>query len=1002
MGSIKRVTTAGIAAFVLTGVFNAAAFASPPLEQEVKVPAPITQTQEVPPPAADVNTPPALSHAQLKQLTLNKALIDELMGWDNRFTELMTGDNANNIDLSKDTELSQAINNVKKHLADGANPNYVSDDGVSALNWAVWISYKLDRPDLLDAFLNNGADLTKTDSAGWNAVDNALMALRESQIDYLQGVASVSPVESAARVMKQLKDAGAGLDTASGMAQAIAGRDYLGLAFSPVTALVFRDVGLVDAKTYQEKMEISDALRSVAGSLTELDNDFLNKYNAPVLSYPDAPPGGPEPYEVGADEKLWDVAQKFQNAMGAENVLEAFKMIAERNGIALDAQNIAARELSAGEKIMIPVPVHHQIGNSPLSAADPIFGVAVRVMEETGSTDIIEVVQDIARVNSIMPGPFSNIAIVTAVGNELKFTKEDGSIGKVAVLPGDAFRGFAQRLTTTIDSHDYGVHKAGAPLQKAMEDLAEMNGFTLVDIESGKHTLKTGDSLWVNFYNDGFDHIEELNPPLTRDSNRRVDLIIIEDKDYHGKRTFGVTTNSGYALNHNLDLSQFHPWDENLFQYPGTTASDALRILMNLDGSPLQDRVVFSFSMAMAIDYLTADAARQARGPDDAGFENIRRNLALLETNKPVIFAGAGNWRTDIRGRPPGDEHYVQSWLAMHSPRAVNVGSSGIYPGLSGTDHITISPYSSHGADICAQLPSFLGNQQEGTSFSTPETATIYRQFSEWYGNVLTFEEIMAVGMMVTDLDILDYDTVDSIFETKPDGSRTAVAARYKTNGAGLQVHDRCGAGNISFENVQIWNEMLKKMVGFKMSMNDPGEFKSQLIEFGDAVEVRSLPNGSAEYIYHVKIPENLTLGKLTFLLPQEKGAHSEVFVKTPAGYEKHLPKSFFDIVSSTAFNYEDVKAGDVLEIRSAQPFGDHAGIYLRGHEDGNTIQKMRDYLHAQGILPAPLQNFDKGTLDVSSLKPSEGSPNDRNRPATARDVNEKDGGLLPNLPKPQ
>jgi hypothetical protein len=288
----------------------------------------------------------------------------------------------------------------------------------------------------------------------------------------------------------------------------------------------------------------------------------------------------------------------------------------------------------------------------------------------------------------------------------------------------------------------------------------------------------------------------------------------------------------------------------------------------------------------------------------------------------------------------------------------------------------------------------------EGTSFSTPETATIYRQFSEWYGNVLTFEEIMAVGMMVTDLDILDYDTVDNVLETRPDGSQRAVPARYKTNGAGLQVHERCGAGNISFENIELWNEMLKKMVGFKMLMNDPGEFKSQKIDFGDAHEVRTLQNGKTEYVYRVTVPENLTLGKLTFLLPQEKDAHSDVYVTTPSGFEKRLPKSLFDVVSTTAFNYEDVQAGDVIEIRSEHPFGDTAAMYLRGHEDENTIQKMRDYLRVEGILMAPLQNFDQGTVDMSSLEPSANDPNGRNKPATARDINPEK--RQPNQPQPR
>ena len=65
----------------------------------------------------------------------------------------------------------------------------------------------------------------------------------------------------------------------------------------------------------------------------------------------------------------------------------------------------------------------------------------------------------------------------------------------------------------------------------------------------------------------------------------------------------------------------------------------------NYAGTDLQDRVVFSLSMAMARDYKALDAERAQRGPAEVPFESMRRMLDRLEVNKPIIFGASGNFR---------------------------------------------------------------------------------------------------------------------------------------------------------------------------------------------------------------------------------------------------------------------------------------------------------------------------------------------------------------------
>lgn len=492
-------------------------------------------------------------------------------------------------------------------------------------------------------------------------------------------------------------------------------------------------------------------------------------------------------------------------------------------------------------------------------------------------------------------------------------------------------------------------------------EIAKMNGLDLKRIDD-KTLFKKGQQVQMAFLNDSHNQLPAMTPPAHYQGDREVDLMVIEPADDHGKETYRVATGTAYSINPRVDLSNIHSWSEMLLDFPSRKMSDMLRMLLNAEGSPVQDRVIFSHSMAYKFDEPKADEIRNNKAFGSVQYEQIRLFLDQLDRARPIIFNASGNFW-------PKEGRYIQSYQATHSPRAIMIGASGRYPTniIGGADRV-MAPYSTHSADVCSPLPKFLGDQMEGTSFATPLTASLYRQMSEWYGDRLSFEEIIAAALMTADRDVLDYINFKNLGKNplvQPDKYDTQ-NAEFRTNGGGLPNHERCGAGVL---NPERWQQALNTMLVLKNNVTkDAG--KTVTVEAGlPRIISASRAGGTAEYIYSIRIPSDMTLGKLTFLLPQDAGRHSEVVVRTPSGFEKHMPKSLTDIASTFAFAYEDVKAGQVIEIRTTEPLGPTAGIMLRGHAPGNAIASLRNYLRATAILPAPNQTME-GNKVVGPLKP--------------------------------
>lgn len=561
---------------------------------------------------------------------------------------------------------------------------------------------------------------------------------------------------------------------------------------------------------------------------------------------------------------------------------------------------------------------------------------------------------------------------VLTIANDIKDPAKDVATGKNLLIPVP----LDKRIGTVTPNIDMSLmmmaermkdiyHDQTATTEDIARNLALTNGFDPALIHDAG-LLKKGLPLDVGLMNNSHNQLPRMTPPASYKGGREVDLIVIEPADTHAKNTYTVANGTAYSINPATDLRQIHSLSEMLMNtQPNTSNSDALHMLLNAEGSPVQDRIVFSHSMAVKIEEeKNSDKIRNTRGHDSAAYENIRMFMNRMEKSRPIVFNAAGNFW-------PGEGRYIQSYQIAHSPRSVLIGAVGQYPVNKEMDEArVIAPYSTHGADICAPLPLEMRRQMEGTSFSTPLTAAIYRQMSEWYGDTLSFEEIMAAALMTADRDILDYKeqpkpalpaTAANPYDTEP--------AAFRSNGGGLPQHERCGAGVL---NPARWQAALDTMTAFKKSpaLNDSNAGPSRAAEYSYSVPVSApqiiMPKSSnmqAEYVYRVTAPVDMTTGKITLLLPQYEGATSEIILRTPGGYEKHLGKTIYGVISTFAFAYEDIRAGDTFEIRSNKPLGPTAGMILRGHAPGNTISMLRDHLRTQGALPAPNMEMQGATV---------------------------------------
>lgn len=808
---------------------------------------------------------------------------------------------------ANDPAMNLLVARLKSLVGSGANPNLFEGAGIelfgasgmTAFQAAIVLASEMQRPDLVQSFLNAGADPHLKAPDQWSPMDYAASSLIGAQ------AVSRARIDASIQIIQILNRAGATLAEAEEMHKLSKGKlkTYADLVRNFPGLLALHDAGLVSASEYNVAMNGKPGLEQTIRNTTSITANLLKLNGATLMDYPEALPGGPEPYTVSANDTLQTIAARFATVMRAASPDAAALMIATQNNISLNRNGQPRQPLVVGAKLLIPLPVD----------------VEMTYVRPPADATLLDAAQHFQR----------------------KF------------------------------------YKPGLAADQIATELALLNGIDPAKIGE-KMNLGPNQGLLMPLANDSHNQLARMTPPANA-TNREVDLVVIEPADDHGRNTFRVATGTAYSINPNVDLSQFHSLSEMLPDFPDPTMSDAVRMLLSAENSPVRDRIVFSHSMAFKADEPVLDRLRNSHGPDNPAYENIRLFLERMDRAKPTIFSAAGNFW-------PKEGRYIQSQQALHSPHAVLIGAAGQYPvNLMGQKGHVMAPYSTHGADVCAPLPSFLQEQMEGTSFSTPRTAALYRQMAEWYGDRLSFEEIMAAALMTADRDVLDYVDFSALGKSPlmaPDKFKTK-PAEFSTNGGGLPNHERCGAGVI---NVERWQEALNTLLTLKRAGMD-AEGSTTTVGVSNPVEITpTQPGGRTEYVYSVVVPSDMTLGKLTFLLPQYQGRHSEIVVRTPGGFEKHMPKSISDVVSTFAFAYEDVKAGDIIEIRTTEKLAPSAGIMLRGHAPGNAIAILRHHLQAKGILPEAAKSME-GNKVVGPIKPVTVLQDKAPEPATGSNV---------------
>lgn len=872
----------------------------------------------------DIVSPTPVAAVEISQTQLDQKLIEALKDiW--AFMDAKKNDSSFNLTTS--IGLNSRIDNIKSIINNGANSNNYSEGtlllrgetDLSPLGASILIAAKARRPDLVQSFIDRGADLHLRTKRGWGPMDYIIALLRDSQDGGEVVSTSKDDLASMISILKIIHNAGLRPEDATALtkgsplniknyASAIIG-NRINDRF-PINSLVFLSLlfkqGLMSETDFNK--EILGDRKEAAGLLNAngITDEMIEK-NGGILGTitDDTFPDGAKLVRLAASSNLHTLALIYKDIMGATSVEDALAKIASLNKMTITAEGALK---SPDKDLIIDLPL------SPKN-----------------------------------------------------------QIGFINVRENESLRDIAQQVKNIF-------YKKGLSIDEIVADIANMNALDAKKIDD-KSYLGSGRSLTFGLTNDNYNHIRPVTPPEGINPQRKVDLFVVEtsktlpdgDKKpetLHSVSTFRVAVNSGYGLNRKVDTDRFHTLEDSIPFYP-SKASNALRILLNTAGAPVNDLLVFSVSDGLGgLGQADSDTLKSYLPADNVSYEGTRLMLSFLEKSKPAIFVAVGNSRNE-------EGPYMVSHIAVHSPRSVIVGAVGQYPVVGSGKAKIMSPYTSHFADICAVLPSHAGNQEEGSSFATPETAAIFRQYNEWYGNRLSFEEIMAAGFMSADRDFLDYSSPALAFahlsKKKPqeDSDLKTNSVIYNTNGGGLPHNTHCGAGVI---NPEQWKKNLDTLVTLKRAGQD-ATGKSFLISAGTPQE--TVRSGEREYIYKLTVPQDMTLGHLTFMLPQHLDKRGDIVVKTPAGFEILMPRTINDIVSTQAFAYEDVRAGSIIEIRTTRPLGDTAGIMMRGHGPGNAIALLRDKLRADGVMPEPLKKIEGN----NSTAPSQSLPGLRDRP---------------------
>ncbi len=477
-------------------------------------------------------------------------------------------------------------------------------------------------------------------------------------------------------------------------------------------------------------------------------------------------------------------------------------------------------------------------------------------------------------------------------------------------------------------------------------------------------------SIKIPLKND-FANTEQLNLPVEKD----VTLVVIEGDTPHLIKTF--KTASGLDFFRSGDDSDVIAVTERNM---GKMDEDVLKLYLSANAR--NSEIIFSKSYGTNPNNDIRKNNTPAQMEDDYDCAPKLYDPAYIqyidfyERNKTIHFYGAGN------------NHDTHPDLNISDPGSLSRGgvTVGAIHEQNGIKYI--GGYSSVGVDICTgRLHNIDGEEVDGTSFSTPDMIDLYQDMAQAYGNDLTHEEIMTAAFYSTDLDIKDFEPHNTIKlntqyneasnnvsgELKEGAVDQLAWANFDINAAGIPHHPRIGAGVI---NPKEWIKNLEKMKTLKQLSHCDDEILTERVPLHDIEPEIIQENGKALYAYKIPIHLDMTLGKISMILPQEAFYRSKAAIVAPSGTKIDMPYLNQSIYSTFALSCEDANEGDYLTITTEKKFTDEAEIIVRGYERGSAIEAFRDYMLQNNLTQKPhtvyqttdqtLQNLQTPALAVT------------------------------------
>lgn len=429
---------------------------------------------------------------------------------------------------------------------------------------------------------------------------------------------------------------------------------------------------------------------------------------------------------------------------------------------------------------------------------------------------------------------------------------------------------------------------------------------------------------------DDFAHVKPLaTPELARPA---ISTLIIAESAALGENNDHLKITHDFARSYARALSGNANWQEILAYDETIWGSLYYDIQPHLGKDANSEYLIFSQSYTNKPDY---DESQGIAVEDGDNFMAYRNNPALMDSGIIHFLAAGNNAITH-----PGQHIAMPEQLGG---RAVIVGA--VHENIDGER--MLADYSSPGADILAPpIANHNGQFISGTSFAAPMMAALDKQMIDLYGGTLTPEEIMAAAFMSTDMNLLQ-ETFN-----RNTGEIIVHPVTFETNGGGRPHNDRAGAGMIDPEK---WQENLETMTKMKLSMQHAADFRVDTLNIGD--QVPEVENQGLSYAlkYTVTVPADMTLDRLSLIVPQQDGKEGSISITSPSGFTYSMPHARSAAVGTSAFALEDVRAGDKITITVVgEPLRKDASLVVRGYEDGNVIQTLRDHLLERGQIPQP------------------------------------------------